>query len=199
MPIMRCRSDGGRFFAFMLYWGEMAYCGGDSVVDVQIEQLTSVEGRLEELSELLIQVVEDGASVGFLPPLSRGEATKYWEHVLSPEVILYIATINGQIAGSIQLHLSTKQNGTHRAEIAKLMTHPTYRRNGVARKLMQQAEERAKEEGRSLIVLDTREGDPSNLLYTSMGYTQAGRIPNFARSANGELHATIFYYKNLDE
>jgi hypothetical protein len=26
---------------------------------------------------------------------------------------------------------------------------------------------------------------------------QAGRVPNYAESANGELHATIFYYKEL--
>ncbi|SFJ81516.1 Acetyltransferase (GNAT) family protein [Thermoflavimicrobium dichotomicum] len=75
------------------------------------------------------------------------------------------------------------------------MTHPNYRRNGIGRLLMQKAEERAKQEGRSLLVLDTREGDPSNHLYTSIGYIQAGRIPNYAKSATSELHATIFYYK----
>ncbi|MOA55259.1 Acetyltransferase [compost metagenome] len=75
------------------------------------------------------------------------------------------------------------------------MTHSNYRRNGIARSLMQKAEDRAKQEDRSLIVLDTREGDPSNLLYTSMGYIQAGRIPSYAISVNGKLHATIFYYK----
>nr|WP_188645914.1 hypothetical protein [Marinithermofilum abyssi] len=95
------------------------------VSDVKIEQLKSIEEHIDELSELLIQVVE------------------------------------------------------------------------VGRSLMQKAEERVKQEGRSLLVLDTREGDPSNHLYTSMGYIRAGRIPNYAKSANGELHATIFYYKQL--
>jgi ribosomal protein S18 acetylase RimI-like enzyme len=118
-------------------------------------------------------------------------------NVLNPEVILFVAKINNQIVGSVQLHLCTKQNGGHRAEIAKLMTHPNYRRIGIGRLLMQKAEERANQESRSLLILDTREGDPSNHLYTSMGYIQAGRIPNYAKSANGELHATIFYYKNL--
>lgn len=36
--------------------------------DVKVEQLKSIEGHIEELSELLIQVVEEGASIGFLPP-----------------------------------------------------------------------------------------------------------------------------------
>lgn len=165
---------------------------------VEIRQIHSVEEQLEELSELLIQVVEDGASIGFLPPLSQSEARVYWQNVINPDVILFVAIQNDEIAGSIQLHLCSKQNGTHRAEIAKLMTHPNYRRHGIGRQLMQQAEERAKQEGRSLLVLDTREGDPSNLLYASMGYTQAGRIPHYAQSASGELHATIFYYKHLE-
>jgi ribosomal protein S18 acetylase RimI-like enzyme len=167
------------------------------VSNLEIEELKSIEEHVNELSGLLIQVVEDGASIGFLPPMDSGDSVEYWKTVLVPGVILLVAKINKQIVGSVQLHLSTKQNGGFRAEIAKLMTHPSYRRQGIGRLLMQKAEERAIQEGRSLLVLDTREGDPSNHLYTSIGYIQAGRIPNYAKSANGELHATIIYYKNL--
>ncbi|MCU6792030.1 GNAT family N-acetyltransferase [Paenibacillus sp. WQ 127069] len=167
------------------------------VDEVRIEQVLSIEEHKSELSELLIRVVEEGASIGFLPPLKLFEATRYWENVLSPEVILFIATTNNRVVGSVQLHLCTKQNGDHRAEIAKLMTHPEYRRHGIGRLLMNNTEERARQEGRSLLVLDTREGDPSNLLYASIGYIQAGRIPEYARSATGELHATIYYYKSF--
>ncbi|TCP52119.1 acetyltransferase (GNAT) family protein [Tumebacillus sp. BK434] len=164
---------------------------------MKVEPVTCVGEHLRELAELLILVVEDGASVGFLPPLLEPVATRYWEDVLEPGVLLFVAKVDDEIAGSIQLHLSSKQNGDHRAEIAKLMTHPKFRRRGVARALMQTAEARARQEGRSLIVLDTRAGDPSNLLYVSMGYQEAGRIPNFARSANGDLHPTVFYYKEI--
>jgi ribosomal protein S18 acetylase RimI-like enzyme len=164
---------------------------------VNIEEVDSVRDRIDGFSELLIKVVENGASIGFLPPVERTTAKKYWEAVIQPGMILFIATINNKIAGSVQLHLCTKQNGTHRAEIAKLMTHPDYRRLGIARKLMQKAEERAKQEGRSLLVLDTREGDVSNHLYTSLDYVEAGRIPNFARSASGGFDTTVLYYKNL--
>ncbi|MFC5703351.1 GNAT family N-acetyltransferase [Cohnella faecalis] len=162
---------------------------------VIIEQLQSIEESSAELSELLIQVVEDGASIGFLPPLSPADSEQYWGNVISPEAILFVAKLNERIVGSVQLHLCTKQNGSHRAEIAKLMTHPGYRRKGIGRLLMQEAEKRAEREGRSLLVLDTREGDPSNILYGSLGYIQAGRLPNYAQSSNGELHATIFYFK----
>ena len=91
---------------------------------IVIEEIKRLDEDIEELSELLKTVVNDGASIGFLPPLEQKEATNYWQTVLAPEVILYVAKINNEVAGSIQLHLVTKPNGIHRAEICKLMTHP---------------------------------------------------------------------------
>jgi GNAT superfamily N-acetyltransferase len=162
-----------------------------------IEEIESIETHINPLSELLVKVVDDGASIGFLPPMKLSDARQYWQTVLNPNVILFIAKINDEIVGTIQVHLCAKQNGLHRAEIAKLMTGPNARRKGVARALMKAAEERALSEGRTLLVLDTREGDSSNHLYQSIGYIPAGRIPNFALSGKGELDTTVIYYKNL--
>lgn len=162
---------------------------------VTIEQLNDIHHEMNDLVELLIGVVEDGASVGFLPPLSAQDASEYWLHVLDPDVKLWVARVEGKVVGTVQLHLSNKQNGQHRAEIAKLMIDPQYRRRGIALELMRTAEAAAWLDLRTLIVLDTREGDPSNKLYQSIGYEQAGMIPFYAKSANGELHSTVFYYK----
>jgi ribosomal protein S18 acetylase RimI-like enzyme len=161
----------------------------------KIDALTSVE--LDQLTNLLIATVDDGASVGFLPPLSQEEARAYWEGVLCPGVLLFVAEEAGQIAGTVQLQLAMKLNGRHRAEVARLMVHPDFRRRGIGRFLMEYAEAAAIADGRTLLVLDTREGDPSNDLYLSFGFLEAGRIPHYARSASGELHATVFYYKEL--
>lgn len=164
--------------------------------EVEIECLTSIgEEQCIELSNLLIRVVEEGASVGYLPPLQLSKAKDYWVNVLNPDVLLFVAKINEDIVGSIQLHLCNKQNGGHRAEIAKLMTHPDYRRKGIGLSLMNKAEERAKKENRSLLVLDTREGDPSNQLYKMLNYSVAGHIPRYAISSDGHYHTTVFYYK----
>lgn len=83
----------------------------------------------------------------------------------------------------------------HRGEIAKLMIHLAFRRNGIGRLLMQQAEERAKQERRSLLILDTREGYPSNIFYASIGFVETGRIPNYAKSANGNYIQRFFIIK----
>ncbi|NWQ42606.1 GNAT family N-acetyltransferase [Bacillus sp. EB106-08-02-XG196] len=165
---------------------------------LKFEELKSIETHIDSLSELLVKVVDGGASIGFLPPMKLSDARKYWQTVLKPDTILFIAKINNEIVGTIQLHLCTKQNGLHRAEIAKLMTGPYARRKGVARSLMKIAEEKAIIEGRTLLVLDTREGDPSNFLYQSLGYIQAGKIPNFALSGKGDLDTTVLYYKILN-
>lgn len=165
--------------------------------EIKIEQVERMEDHLEEFSELLKHVVDDGASIGFLRPLDLSVSKSYWQNVLSPDVILLAAKINNRVVGTAQLHLCTKENGKHRAEIAKVMTHPSYQKKGIGRALMQMAEQRAKQEGRSLLILDTREGDPSNHLYTSLGFIQAGRIPGYTKSEKGELEATILYYKEL--
>ena len=48
-------------------------------------------------------------------------------------------------------------------------------------------------------VLDTRQGDPSERLYTSVGYRLAGAIPAYAKSADGALDPSAFYDRLLTE
>jgi len=165
---------------------------------VQIKEIEQLDGEvLQGLSTLLLDVVNDGASIGFLPPLDRKMADDYWAAVLQPEVHLWVALVDNQVCGTIQLHLAQKPNALHRAEVAKLMVHPSQRRMGIAKGLLRVVEDCAHHEERSLLVLDTREGDPSNLLYQSNGYMEAGRIPEFAKSADGGYHATVIYYKKF--
>jgi GNAT superfamily N-acetyltransferase len=167
-------------------------------IDYEFSELHEISGNhLKELTQLLIDVVEEGASIGFLPPLSQEDANEYWSKVAGDDLVLWVVKLNGEIIGSVQLHLCSRPNGAHRAEIAKLMVHPRAWRKGIGRSLMMVAEERARIENRSLVVLDTRAGDPSNILYLSLQYIEAGRIPQYAQSADGYLHETVFYYKCL--
>ncbi|MED4911908.1 GNAT family N-acetyltransferase [Brevibacillus centrosporus] len=167
--------------------------------ELVFEEITemSIEDA-NDLTQLLVDVVADGASIGFLPPLDPHVARVYWSDVLADNVVVWVARLDGVVVGSIQLHLATKQNAQHRAEIAKLMVHPTQQRKGMGRTLMAIAEKRAREENRTLLVLDTREKDPSNLLYQSIGYTEAGRIPFYAESPGKKFDASVFYYKILE-
>ncbi|HET9317085.1 MAG TPA: GNAT family N-acetyltransferase [Vicinamibacteria bacterium] len=170
-----------------------------------IDLLDADAARREQpaLIALLRDVVDDGGSVGFLPPLSADEAREYWESVAVAVKgggrLLWVAREDGALLGTVQLDLEKRANGNHRAELIKLMVHTSARRRGVGRALMRAAQDEARRRGRRTLVLDTRQGDPSEALYRSLGWSLAGAIPQYARSANGELHATALYYLLLGE
>jgi ribosomal protein S18 acetylase RimI-like enzyme len=169
-----------------------------------IERLTGVQaaGAVEELIDLLGDAVDDGASLGFLTPLTDGEARHYWEEVVAGvgdgSRVLLVRRDGGRVVGSVQLALARQKNGSHRAEVQKLMVHRSARRRGLGRTLMEAVEAEARRAGRTLLVLDTRRGDPSERLYLSRGYTPAGIIPRYARSSNGSLHDTVLFYRILE-
>jgi GNAT superfamily N-acetyltransferase len=172
---------------------------------VLIRKLSPEEARslLNPLVELLQDAVESGASIGFLPPVSDVDARHYWQGIFAEmdreQRYLVAAIVDGSLMGTVQLHPATMPNGSHRAEVAKLFVHRQARRQGIGFKLMQAVEQAAREIGRKLLVLDTRKGDPSEQLYTRIGYERAGEIPRYARAASGELHDTVLFYKELAE
>jgi acetyltransferase len=158
--------------------------------------------RRDALGVLLQDVVGGGASVGFLPPLGAEEARAYWESVAAALEDggrrLWIGrAADGNIVGTVQLDLAGHANGRHRAEVIKLIVLSSARRRGIGRALMEATETEARSLGRTTLVLDTRQGDPSEALYRGMGWQPAGTIPRYARSANGTLHTTAFHYKLL--
>lgn len=169
---------------------------------MQIANIDSIDEALHALNHLLIETVDDGASIGFLPPLAIPEATAYWQDVGQEiavgEIEMFGAFDGERLLGSVQLALPAKPNASHRCEVQKLMVLPQARSQGIGRQLMAQLEDRAATLGRTLIVLDTRAGDVASQLYLSMGYVSSGRVPRYARSANGELHATVFFHKELN-
>ena len=169
-----------------------------------VDALTAVAARAAEpgLVALLADAVDSGASVGFLPPLLPATASAYWRAVCAEveagsRVLLAARDDDGTLVGSAQLELAQRENGRHRAEVAKVMVLRSARRQGIGRSLMLAAEDHARRRGRSTLVLDTRAGDPSERLYASVGWRRVGEIPRYAQSAGGVLHATALYYKLL--
>jgi GNAT superfamily N-acetyltransferase len=155
------------------------------------------------LVDILVDAVDGGASLGFLPPLTRSEAAAYWrtvtEAVSDGTRVLLVARDDGsEVVGTGQLALETRANGRHRAEVMKVMVHRRARRRGAGRALMLALEQHARRLRRTTLVLDTRQGDPSERLYARAGWTLAGAVPQYAVSAGGRLDAGAFYYKLLD-
>lgn len=174
-------------------------------MSLEIEALTAVAVQTHQaaLVALLQDAVDSGASIGFLPPIAETEAAQYWDAVAAAlgegsRVVLAAHDPELGLVGSGQLELATRANARHRAEVAKVMVHRRARRRGVGRALMLALEEHARRLGRTTLVLDTRQGDPSEDLYRSGGWTFAGAIPRYARSATGAFDATALYFKLLE-
>src|SRR5262245_8001928 len=120
---------------------------------------SEARARCAAFQDLIDDAVNGGASIGFLRPLDRSLAERYWEDVFvavgTGTRFLLIASIGAEIVGSGQLDLCQKQNGAHRAEIQKLLVLTRHRRQGIAAALMRAVEREAAAATRSLLFLDT--------------------------------------------
>ena len=168
---------------------------------IEISLITPHRFDIEPHAALLIDAVDSGASIGFIAPLPHEQAVAYWQGVhqaIQSGHILLGAFSQGQLVGSVQLSCSSKANGLHRAEVEKLFVLRSHRGQGIAALLMQAIEEKAKELGRWLLFLDTKHGDTAERLYSRVGYTRVGVIPNFAANSGGGYAGTVFFYKQLN-
>jgi len=175
-----------------------------SPIDVTLMSADAARASLNELGAVLHACVLGGASVSFVLPYSPEDAEAFWRNKVLPAVeggklSLWVARQNGRIAGAVQLDIDTPPNQPHRAEIRKLLVHPDFRRQGIARELMRAAEAQAVQLGRTLLTLDTRTGDSAEPLYASLGYVTVGQIPGFSRDPHdaGKLDATTIMYKRV--
>ena len=168
-----------------------------------IETLSGARIRelIAPLSALFSRIIADGASMSYLAPLLPETADAYWRKIAADvdagERVVLVVYVNGVVAGSVQLALSMPENGTHRADLQKLMVHPDFQRRGLGAKLMRAAESAAKAHDRRLIVLDTQQGSVAETFYETLGYQRAGVIPNYALYDNGILVATVLFYRDL--
>lgn len=172
---------------------------------MRIRRLESLDDsrHVADLGAILVDCVEGGASVNFMHPLSPQRAQAYWRSlaagISSGERILLVAQeADGTLAGTVQVVAAPAENQPHRADIAKMLVHRRARRRGLGAALMQEAENQARQAGKTLLVLDTVTDLEGARLYARMGWQRCGSIPGFALFPNGGLCETTIYFKHLD-
>jgi GNAT superfamily N-acetyltransferase len=168
---------------------------------LRIRQVARLDEReVEELARVLIACVEGGASVGFVLPMTPEKAATFWRRVGDTLARgarkLLIAESAGAIVGTVQLVEPSSENQPHRADIAKMLVHPAARGRGVGARLLQAAEDIARNGGKTLLTLDTATPE-ADRLYRRHGWQLSGEIPEYALFPDGTPCATRIYFKRL--
>jgi len=158
--------------------------------------------RIDELCDVLENCVQGGASVSFMLPFGREKSQAFWLNVAQSvkrgERLLLVDELEGEgIVGTVQLILDQPENQPHRADVAKLLVHDRARRKGVAGRLMNALETAARDNGKSVLVLDTSTGSGAETFYVNAGWEKVGEIPRYALMPDGEMTSTSVFYKFL--
>lgn len=164
----------------------------------------SLRAEIDALSQMLHLAVADGANIGFVKPFTQDDAAHFWQTQIVPLVersqsIMFAARVEGAIVGTVQLGLPVMPNQQHKADVAKMMVHPGFRRRGIAAALLTALIDAAQERGFRILMLDTRTGDPAQSLYARFGFERAGEIPGYAMNPEdpSTLDPTTYMYKWL--
>jgi GNAT superfamily N-acetyltransferase len=170
---------------------------------ITVRSLTKLDEReIDDLSNVLLDCVEGGASVSFMFPMTRAKAEGFWRSVATSaargeRVVLAAVDEQGAIVGTVQVVWAQPENQPHRGDIAKMLVHRKARRHGVGAALLEAAERVAREAGRTLLVLDTVTGGDAERLYARHGWERCGVIPDYALWPDGRPCATTVFFKAL--
>ena len=171
------------------------------MAEIAIERVETLKtGDLHDLCDAADDAIKAGGGFGWVAPPSRDIMERYWKGVLVvPERILFVARLDGVIAGSAQL-VKPARNNEAQAHAATLTTNfvaPWARGHGLAKRLTQAVENEARTAGFRILNLDVRETqDAAIRLYEDLGFKRWGTHPFYAL-VDGKRLAGHFYVKEL--
>ncbi len=155
---------------------------------------------LHDLCDAAEAAIIDGGGFGWLRPPPRQTLEAYWKGVLLiPERMLFVARLDGIIAGSCQIQKPPRNNEAQgfACNLTTNFLAPWSRGHGLARQLIEIAEQHARAAGFRVLNLDVRETQRAAIrLYETLGYTKFGEHPYYA-FANDRYVRGYFYYKEL--
>ncbi|UEM03700.1 GNAT family N-acetyltransferase [Skermanella rosea] len=155
---------------------------------------------LHDLCDAADLAIRDGGGFGWVDPPPRDVMERYWKGVLIvPERHLFIARLDGVVAGSAQLVAPPRNNEAqgHSAQLTTSFVAPWARGHGLARMLVRAVEMAAREAGYRVLNLDVRETQRAAIaLYETLGFRRWGTHPLYA-NVRGQNLAGHFFYKDL--
>jgi GNAT superfamily N-acetyltransferase len=159
---------------------------------------TAAASAKHGLAELLAPSIR--GALGFLPRLEREAARAFWHRcaaeVTLGKLILLGGWRDGVLAGCAMVNLETTPDQVHRAEVQGLVVHHDMRGRGLRCALLCAVEAEATRAGRWLLTMRTR-ADSLVAALCSDGWTESGRVPEYARNADSSFDAAVVLYKRL--
>jgi ribosomal protein S18 acetylase RimI-like enzyme len=169
--------------------------------NVAVECLEAFEGPdLHDLCDAAEAAILDGGGFGWLTPPPREVMETSWRGVLLvPERQLFVARLDGTIAGSAQLIRPPRNNEAqaHTGQLTTFFLAPWARGHGLARMMVERVESVAREVGLKVLNLDVRETQKRAIqVYDQLNFHRWGEHPQYAR-VDGRWVTGYFYTKDL--
>jgi acetyltransferase len=139
----------------------------------------------EALADLLLDALDAGPALGFLPGLSVEAARRYWRDVegavRTGRRVLVAALHDGALVGVAQLVLAggPDEDG---AEVRAMIVARRARRLGIGSVLVRALEAEARVLGRDRLVADTDPGSGAEELVRDLGYARDGADGRYAKT-----------------
>ena len=171
-------------------------------MNTRVERITEFRhADLTELVQATEDAIRDGIGFNWLVPPGKDMLETYWKGVLVvPERVLFVARLDGTLAGSAQLLKPgpSKETASFCASLEAHFVAPWARGHGLAKALLEAVEREARAQGFSVLRLSVRQTQEAAIqLYEEAGYTCWGVLPYY-EYVSAQMIAGRFYYKNLE-
>jgi ribosomal protein S18 acetylase RimI-like enzyme len=165
----------------------------------RLDKLTASD--LNDLCDATDAAIESGGGFGWVNLPARDVLERYWQGVIAmPARILMVARLDGVICGTCQLWKPPINNEAqaHTVQLTTNFIAPWARGHGLAKMIVEKAEEVAIEEEFAVINLDVRETMARAIeVYESLDYVRFGTHPYYVRLPEKVLKG-YYYYKVID-
>ena len=170
---------------------------------IEVKKVSSFEkGEIEELTTATMDAIQEGIGFGWITKPPKNKIMEYWKGVLLvPNRWLFLGKYKGVISGSIQVVTLSSNNeaALFRVFIDTHFVATWARGHGLAKLLLEKAQNECKSKNYSHVILDVRETQKRAInLYEQLGFKLWGKLPAYHKLSKDKMVSGNFYYKKLE-